>query len=281
MAIFALLRRLVSGEDVAAATPTEEAGGIREPPAPAAPPQPQQEKTTDTASAPKRPPLLPPPPPISGKPSAAASMVSMSGSVRSQGDSERPSAASSSSYRDFTGGGHADGGHWNDPPPVVFRGAPGAATPSAKKNASGAASAASPDPSTDASSFQLVDALPEVPDARADQELMISQGLRRALERVPVDAAAPPVARRMAEDTRRRMDELELRLPALSADLVHAICAIAVLVDRGLLADAQAANLALMHAGHDAELRWLVAIKRIIDMLEKEAQSVTAAATVS
>ncbi|KAJ2746895.1 hypothetical protein GGI20_000974 [Coemansia sp. BCRC 34301] len=254
--------------------------------------------------APKRMPL--PPPPISkafssAGVSATQSTASMA-SLRSQVESERKSAGSAAAYRDFTGGGHAGGGHWNDPPTVVFKAQQSPATTAAvSSSASSVAVKRKPiggsvSPSSKASSFVMVDEsataldkekddieeqLPQtptssgVPEDRTEQEKMARLLLRKALESVPLDSAALPMTRRMVDDTAKRLALLEERLPVLDATVVHSVCSIAVLIECGKLAEALAAHRDLMQAGFDSELKWLVGVKRVIELQQKSNSAVS------
>ncbi|KAJ2756092.1 hypothetical protein IWQ56_006360 [Coemansia nantahalensis] len=206
-------------------------------------------------------------------------------SLRSQVESERQAASASSVYRDFAGTGHADAGHWNDPPTVVFK--PHNKQPKAPK------AAGQEPPSPSASPFMIVDravtpngtaiaevtaaggppgaaaaSLVSLPDDPREQAEVLQRALRRAVASVDVDTASPMVAR-MVEDTRKRLQVLDERLPDLSPQLTAAVCAIALLVDQGLLAAATDAHRDLMQAGYDSELKWLVGIKRVIELRQK------------
>ncbi|KAJ2820184.1 hypothetical protein GGI24_004568, partial [Coemansia furcata] len=251
MPLISLFKRLVGaesspppGEEKAAAVASKEV-------TPELPPS----ETNDAGA--KRPVL---PPPMSkafsaAGPSGTASTASM-GSLRSQVESERKSGlTASAAYRNFTEGGTADGGHWNDPPTVVFKAQPSpTATLSSAKR--GAVS-----PSSKASSFVLVEEAPaepeakaeevDVPEDRREQEATASRLLRSALDAVALDT---PMAKRMADDTAKRLALLDERLPELDAAVVRAICAIALRVDAGQLAEALAGHRDLMQAGFDSEL---------------------------
>ncbi|KAJ2486588.1 hypothetical protein IWW37_005566 [Coemansia sp. RSA 2050] len=244
-----------------------------------------REEAKDSAVVERAP--LPPPPPMSkafslAGPSATQSTTSMA-SLRSQVESERKCGlAASASYRNFTEGGHADGGHWNDPPTVVFKAQQlSPATPSSVSSVRKEAVS----PPSQASSFVLVDeaASPsapadteakeeartvDVPEDRQEQEKVASRLLRKALDSVPLDSA-PPMAKRMVEDTAKRLALLDERLPELDAAVVHSVCSIAVLIDGCRLGEALAAHRDLLQAGFDAELKWLVGLKRLIELQPK------------
>ncbi|KAJ2261924.1 hypothetical protein EV176_006515, partial [Coemansia sp. RSA 451] len=91
-----------------------------------------------------------------------------------------------------------------------------------------------------------------------------------AVESVQLESATAMV-RRMAEDTIKRLVVLDERLPELDDELVRKVCAIAMLIDKGLLTEAADAHRNLMQAGHEAELKWLVGIKRVIELRQKAA----------
>ncbi|KAJ2780198.1 hypothetical protein H4R18_003592 [Coemansia javaensis] len=231
MPLLALLKRLVSAEAVAQPQPE---------PQPQPQPQPQPEPH-------------------------AQSVASMA-SLRTQVESERKAAsAAASAYRDFTGGGHADAGHWNDPPTVVFK-------PRAKPAEQQTPLSPSPfvlvDDAGEERSLPPADALVDRPESTAEQAAALARALRRAVDGVALDSASPMV-RRMVEDTTKRLDLLDERLPLLDPPLVAAACSVALLIDKGLLPEAADAHRALMQAGYDAELKWLVGIKRVIELRQK------------
>ncbi|KAJ1731361.1 hypothetical protein LPJ61_002575 [Coemansia biformis] len=236
---------------------------------------------------------MPPPPPqpqASMPPKGSVLVPTQStasmASLRSQVESERKAASSSSAYRDFTGGGHADVGHWNDPPTVVFK-------PQKKQTAAKKAANEPPSPSPSLSPFMIVDAavtpngtavaeatetnckrdiasLVSLPEQTQEQAEELTRALRRAVEGIDVDTASP-MTRRMVDDTNKRLEVLDERLPALDPQLVGAACTIALLIDKGLLTEAADAHRDLMQAGYDGELKWLVGIKRVIELCQKSA----------
>ncbi|KAJ2789858.1 hypothetical protein H4R20_007106 [Coemansia guatemalensis] len=216
-------------------------------------------------------------------------------SLRSQVESERQTASSSSMYQDFSCGGHADAGHWNDPPTVVFK--PHNLQPKKKQPETSPNGAAS-----DTSSFMMVDkavtpngtaiaeeaestgnrnagsataakpltSLVDLPEAREEQATTLTSTLRRIIDSIPLNAATP-MTKRMIEDTNKRLAFLDERLPALDDTLVSSACIIALLIDKGLLSEAADAHRNLMQAGYEAELKWLVGIKRVIELRQKSA----------
>ncbi|KAJ2355178.1 hypothetical protein GGF43_002840 [Coemansia sp. RSA 2618] len=191
-------------------------------------------------------------------------------SLRTQVESERQTASQASKYSDFTGGGHADAGHWNDPPTVVFK----AQGQAAKKKAA--------DTASETSSFMVVDSAVtpnatavaagapsvDVPEQRDERIAVVTRVLHAAVDSVPLDSATPMV-KRMAEDTGKRLAVLDERLPELDDVLVGKVCEIALLIDKGLLLEAADAHRNLMQAGHEAELKWLVGVKRAIELCQK------------
>ncbi|KAJ2116435.1 hypothetical protein IW146_001526 [Coemansia sp. RSA 922] len=276
MPFISLFKRLVGGDSNDTPPVEDKASGDDSPEIQT----PQSNEEINDSSALKQPPL--PPPPMSkafssAGPSAAQSTTSMA-SLRSQVETERQSGlAANLAYRNFTGGGHADGGHWNDPPTVVFKAQQSPATPSSassvKKRPVVVSDSVSP--SSKASSFVLVDeALPEakelvdVPEDRVEQEQTASQLLRKALDRVALDSATA-MTKRMVEDTAKRLALLDERLPELDAAVVSAVCSIAVRIDGYQLAEALSAHRDLMQAGFDSELKWLVGLKRLIELQPK------------
>ncbi|KAJ2636136.1 hypothetical protein GGF44_003196, partial [Coemansia sp. RSA 1694] len=90
-----------------------------------------------------------------------------------------------------------------------------------------------------------------------------------ALDGVSLDSAASPMTRRMVDDTAKRLALLDERLPELDAAVVHAVCSIAMLIERCQLSEALSAHRDLMQAGFDAELKWLVGVKRVIELQQK------------
>ncbi|KAJ2334395.1 hypothetical protein GGI00_001878 [Coemansia sp. RSA 2681] len=108
-----------------------------------------------------------------------------------------------------------------------------------------------------------------VPEDRQEQEQLASRLLRKALDGVSLDSAASPMTRRMVDDTAKRLALLDERLPELDAAVVHAVCSIAMLIERCQLSEALSAHRDLMQAGFDAELKWLVGVKRVIELLQK------------
>ncbi|KAJ2847155.1 hypothetical protein IWW36_003997 [Coemansia brasiliensis] len=213
-----------------------------------------------------------PPPPKSAllsKPATTAASSTSITSLRTQVETEKQNASSASMYRDFTGGGHADAGHWNDPPTVVFK------QPAKKKHTN--------DAESETSSFMLVDnavtpnatsvaaGAPsvDVPDGREEQNTLIVMKLDEAMQSLPAHIAETAINRRMADDTNKRLALLKDRLPQLDDSLAHAVCQIALLIDKGLLMEAADAHRNLMQSGHESELKWLVGIKRLIELCQK------------
>ncbi|KAJ1726353.1 hypothetical protein LPJ72_006366, partial [Coemansia sp. Benny D160-2] len=185
---------------------------------------------TETTQADEKKQPLPPPPPStpfirSQPPTNAASTASL----RSRVELERKTASSASIYTDFTRGGHADAGHWNDPPTTVFK----------KQNAAEAAAAATPSEigGSDASSFMVVDAKDKMPADRQDQVVLIKRILHSAIDDITA-ADSSPMTQRMAEDSAKRLALMDERLDAVDDALVAALCAIAVLVEAASPADA-------------------------------------------
>ncbi|KAJ1768414.1 hypothetical protein LPJ74_004868 [Coemansia sp. RSA 1843] len=221
---------------------------------------------------------LPPPPPLSASfkrslpPTSTASMTSL----RSRVELERKAASSTSIYTDFTSGGHADAGHWNDPPTTVFkkqsqRPKPAADTVVTPSEIGG----------SDASSFMVIenrdeedadgpaDPMDPVPEDCGDQILLIKRVLHGAVDAIDLADAAPMV-RRMVEDTTKRLALMDDRLDSVDGTLVAAVCSIALLVDsRKLNAAANAHRDLLQAETHTSELKWLVGIKRVIELLQK------------
>ncbi|KAJ2454614.1 hypothetical protein EV183_001362 [Coemansia sp. RSA 2336] len=208
-------------------------------------------------------PLPPPPPktPLSRAPPSSTSIASL----RTQVETERQNASSSSMYRDFTGGGHADAGHWNDPPTVVFK------QPAKKKPADADSEASfmlvddavTPNASNVAAGTPSVD----VPGGREEQNAVITSKLDAAMRSLNI--ADTSMNKRMADDTERRLALLKERLQSLDDSLAASVCQIALLIDKGLLLEAADAHRTLMQAGHEAELKWLVGIKRLIELCQK------------
>ncbi|KAJ2181124.1 hypothetical protein GGF45_001676 [Coemansia sp. RSA 551] len=215
----------------------------------------------------------PPPPPLaSSQPPTAGPSTTSIVSLRTQVESERQAASSSSMYRDFTGGGHADAGHWNDPPTIVFK---AQNQPAKKKTAyteSETSSFVNVDGAVTPSATTIAAGTPsvDIPEKREEQVVVLTRTLREAVESVQLESATAMV-RRMAEDTIKRLVVLDERLPELDDELVRKVCAIAMLIDKGLLTEAADAHRNLMQAGHEAELKWLVGIKRVIELRQKAA----------
>ncbi|KAJ2879510.1 hypothetical protein H4R27_005261 [Coemansia aciculifera] len=280
MPFISLFKRLVGGGDSSDAPPVEDKTSGEDTPEIQTP---QPNEGTNDSGALKQPPL--PPPPMSkvfssAGPSATQSTTSMA-SLRSQVESERQSGlAANAAYRNFTGGGHADGGHWNDPPTVVFKAQQSPATVSSASSVKKRPVASdSVSPSSKASSFVLVDeTLPstetkeelivDVPEDRNMQEQTASRLLRKALDRVSLDSASS-MTKRMVEDTAKRLALLDERLPELDAAVVHTVCSIAMRIDCYQLGEALNAHRDLMQAGFDSELKWLVGVKRLIELQPK------------
>ncbi|KAJ2614861.1 hypothetical protein H4S08_001513 [Coemansia sp. RSA 1365] len=259
----------------------------------------EPEKLSENSNSEK---TLPPPPPstIAYPPknstksglSNTQSTTSMA-SLRTQVESERQTASSSSMYQDFTRGGHADAGHWNDPPTVVFK--PQNLQPKKKQPEPSPNSAAS-----DTSSFMIVDStitpngtaiaeeaestrnqsaasttsakpltsLVDLPEGRDEQAEVLVNTLHRIVDCIPLDTASPMI-KRMVEDTNKRLALLGERLPTLDNTLVSSACIIALLIEKGMLLEAADAHRGLMQAGYEAELKWLVGLKRVIELRQK------------
>ncbi|KAJ2844121.1 hypothetical protein GGI22_006984, partial [Coemansia erecta] len=115
--------------------------------------------------------------------------------------------------------------------------------------------------------------LPAVPESRADQVDLIKRVLHGAVDAVDLDNATPMI-RRMAEDTAKRLTLMDDRLGSVDEALVAAVCAIAILVDSHKLNDAANAHRDLLQTEtHTSELKWLVGVKRAIELLQKNASS--------
>lgn len=260
MPLFSMLRKLVGSEE----TDTV----VSQPQPQQVPASPPQEKTPPT---PPLPPLSAPalsklPPKMNGSLLAATPSTTSMTSLRSQLEAERQTASSSSVYKDFTGTGHADGGHWNDPPTAVFK----------QQAASSGASSPYPTTTTPANKAdedkcsQIAEDIVKIPDSRQGQEDAIKSKLHAAVDQVSIDSApATPMIKRVVEDTNKRLTLLDERLPELKDDLVREVCRIAMLIDQGSLKEAVCVHRDLIQAGHDNELKWLVGIKRIIELHQK------------
>ncbi|KAJ1955781.1 hypothetical protein EC988_001694 [Linderina pennispora] len=218
--------------------------------------EPKLPPITPSSSAKPSPPL-PPPPPVSSKFGSMHS-VSSSTSLRSQVEAERRvDQRQALNYTDFTQPGHAAGGHWNDPPVVVFK----------KKPAASSAAI------SEASSFVAVDQVvleeeEELPEGREAREEMAQTLLRAALEGIDKEELVP-MMRRVAEDAERRLVVMGERLGSVSDALVAGVCRVAVLVERNELARAAVAQREVMQSGSESELKWLLGVKRIIEIKQK------------
>ncbi|KAJ2628321.1 hypothetical protein H4R22_003947 [Coemansia sp. RSA 1290] len=223
---------------------------------------------TKAQESPETPTLIPPPPPKTLLSKAAPSSTSIT-SLRTQVETEKQNASSTSMYRDFTGGGHADAGHWNDPPTVVFK------QPAAKKKPANDAesetsfmlvdNAVTPNASNVAAGTPSVD----VPEGREEQNSVITNKLDDAMRSLNANIADTSMNKRMVDDTEKRLALLKERLLVLDDSLATSVCQIALLIDKGLLLEAADAHRNLMQSGHESELKWLVGIKRLIELCQK------------
>ncbi|KAJ1788992.1 hypothetical protein LPJ59_005428 [Coemansia sp. RSA 2399] len=282
MPLLSFIKRLVSAEEI----PTEkQPNEVPE----ATDDAPATEPTITTTEESKQPPPPPPPPPSTPfKRNLPPTNTSSTASLRSRVELERKTASSASIYTDFTSGGHADAGHWNDPPTTVFK-----KQQRPKPSAADTVVTPSEIGGSNASSFMVVDnnrddemsandseekedvssKCPDVPESRADQVDLINRVLHGAVDAVDLDDASPMI-RRMAEDTAKRLTLMDDRLGSVDEALVAAVCAIAMLVDACKLNDAANAHRDLLQTEtHTSELRWLVGVKRVIELLQKNASS--------
>ncbi|KAI8321077.1 hypothetical protein GQ54DRAFT_317778 [Martensiomyces pterosporus] len=279
------------------------------------PPPPLTPNATASSEGSPKPPLPPPPPKGNLHTLASTHSTSSIASLRSQVEEERRTASSASVYTDFTGGGHADAGHWNDPPTIVFKphalakkktmthsASAAAVLDHSSSNASAGVGADTGDAS-EASSFIMVegsatpsgmlsadaspkntgeadgeadgeeskgeaDSLTGLPEGRDEQAGAATRLLRKAVDGISMETATPMV-KRMVEDTNKRLALLDERMPELNDHLIQAVCSIALLIDGGELAQAANAHRELMQAGYDGELKWLLGVKRVIELQQK------------
>ncbi|KAJ2514918.1 hypothetical protein H4217_005489 [Coemansia sp. RSA 1939] len=264
MPLLSFFKRLVSAEELPVEQQQQQQQQI--PPSEAADGVSPTDAETTQADEKKQP--LPPPPPStpfirSQPPTNAASTASL----RSRVELERKTASSASIYTDFTRGGHADAGHWNDPPTTVFK----KQQPQNAAEAAAAAAAVTPSEigGSDASSFMVVDAKDKMPADRQGQMVLIKRILHSAIDDINA-ADSSPMAQRMAEDSAKRLALMDERLDAVDDALVATLCTIAVLVEAASLADAASVLRDLLQTdAYTAELKWLVGVKRIIELLQK------------
>ncbi|KAJ2551319.1 hypothetical protein EV175_003734 [Coemansia sp. RSA 1933] len=282
MPLLSFIKRLVSAEDI----PTEKQQQQDPQATLTAAEETQQQKEEE---AKQQLPLPPPPPSASSAPfirNLPPSHTPSTNSLRSRVELERKAASSASIYTDFTSGGHADAGHWNDPPTTVFK-------KQQRSKPSAISETVTVTPSeiggSDASSFMVVGSSnrdddgasassassassardPAVPEDREDQVGLIKRALHGAVKGIDLDNATPMV-RRMAEDTAKRLELMDSRLDSVDDALVAAVCAIAMLVDTRNLSGAANAHRDLLQAeSHTSELKWLVGVKRVIELLQK------------
>ncbi|KAJ1723950.1 hypothetical protein LPJ53_001759, partial [Coemansia erecta] len=229
----------------------------------------------------RAPPPPPPPPPTSSSvrlAAAAAAPRNAASATPLHTSHSRPAISraesSASVYKDFTGGGHADNGHWNDPPAAVFRSGGGGNTSGSN---SGTASRAEGftvvDGATTPNGTMVAEEVEDVPETRGEQEEVVRSELVAALEALQGGQAAGKVL----EDTRRRVDVLlgsdageAGRLEEIDGRLLEQVCRLCVLLKAGKFAEALAAHReAVVLPGGDLELRWLVGVKRLVELRSK------------
>ncbi|KAI9505332.1 hypothetical protein BX070DRAFT_221911, partial [Coemansia spiralis] len=185
-----------------------------------------------------------PPPPLSTL--TTASVVSLKSRV------ETEKQTTPSIYKDFTGNGHADRGHWNDPPTTVFK------TGVQRKQQDVVAE----------KKEEAVEAEAELPEGRTERIEQTTRVFCNVLDGIE-KTEMPPLAVRMAEDTRKRLGLMSERLPALDDTIISMLCAIAMLIEDNRLNEALGKHRELLQAGYNSELKWLVAIKRVIELQQK------------
>ncbi|KAJ2360356.1 hypothetical protein IW150_007527, partial [Coemansia sp. RSA 2607] len=193
MPLLSFIRKFVAGTDEANDSTTEPTQSPVSPDA-----HTPVEKQPEAAKPPTQSARVPPPPPTSACVRLATRNAGSSSTLHTS--SSRPSLAraesSASVYKDFTGTGHAENGHWNDPPAAVFRSAAAAAA------GSGAASKTEGftvvDGATTPNGTMVAEALEDVPETRGEQEEVVRRELKAALEVLEGSQASGKVL----EDTR-------------------------------------------------------------------------------
>ncbi|KAJ1643740.1 hypothetical protein LPJ64_004519 [Coemansia asiatica] len=191
---------------------------------------------------------VPPPPPMD------AGQTKPGGVERSLEVSRTESTVSV--YKDFTGTGHADRGHWNDPPPAVFK---QTGTPTGFTMVDGAVTPNG----TLVAETQTDDIGEMMPEERVGREEMVRRVVKETLEQVEQRSAGD--AERVVNDTRKRLDVLvDGRLEAVDDYLVAQLCRLCALLECKRHGDALGVHREIVRTpGYDAESRWLVGIKRL------------------
>ncbi|KAJ2721163.1 hypothetical protein GGI07_004145 [Coemansia sp. Benny D115] len=256
-----------------------------------------------TQPPPPSPPSMPPPPPLSSR-ASGQSTLQASGSASSarrvlevqRSEGIQRVESSSSVYRDFTGTGHDEDGHWNDPPSAVFKALPPAAAGVGKKRKDDTA-AVSPaaadgftmvdgamtpngtlvaethedaaDDDGDAVARELLEALPSL--GRPEREALVRDALGSALSSVSTSGdQLDAMARRVLDDTSKRLDVLYSRIAVLDDSMLEALCVLAKYLECSRYSDALGVQKQLLQS-HEEELRWLVGVKRLVELAQKRA----------
>ncbi|KAJ1675213.1 hypothetical protein EV182_001711 [Spiromyces aspiralis] len=197
--------------------------------------------------------------------------------------SQAPSTDSreSSVYRDFTGPGHAERGHWNDPPKNIFAAAGKSGTEEGAKTRRRTTWYAAPSSATNAaaqgepaSSGQLsenqqakrgedgaeVGSNAESFDREKAVEF-INKTIDRIISEAPTDSA---MIKRMTEDTSKRMDVLRDCLDSLNVVMVSMINEIAL--ENADYERALTIHRSLSKAAFGDQSKWVIGLKRLIEI---------------
>lgn len=151
---------------------------------------------------------------------------------------------SSSDYKNFTGQGHADKGHWNDPPAQVFAN-PKASDPQGNLGVSS-------------------------PDAATPNLSECSARLKKILETITPTGA--PDYKRKLDDTSMRLKQLDAIEPSsISPDIFAALLLVVESLEKNDLASATKYHTQMMLSNYESNSKWLIGLKRLVD-LKKETQ---------
>ncbi|KAJ2705004.1 hypothetical protein FB645_002790 [Coemansia sp. IMI 203386] len=276
MPFFSFIKKLVVASEETPEEPVTTTTATTEPQLeqetkPLAPPPKSTSFVNDSVEKPSIP---PPPPPPSSMPSTATSNSSLRLADRFPPNISR-TESSTSVYKDFTGTGHADRGHWNDPPSTAFKqpvSANNNMNVDKRENLEGFAivdGAMTPNGTLVAETSEMDLEEEEIPEGRERRDLMVRQILEQVMEQVRQANDDKEVKK--VEDTGKRVKVLlDQRLCLVDDYLVAKLCRLCVFLKNKQYTEALAAHREIIVTpGYDCESKWLVGIKRVIELAQK------------
>ncbi|KAI9599191.1 hypothetical protein BDF19DRAFT_430383 [Syncephalis fuscata] len=195
-------------------------------------------------------PSLPPPPPFTGLNAANRPPAPPR---RSTVPDTPYQYSQTGNYRDFRDYNHTEDGHWNDVPTSVLA--------SARKRSGTLPSSDNDEKQSDT-------------NTKTGDSLDVN-GLATSIQAILEECTAAiavfnPTQKRMLEDTKRRMNELLVRLKdnQVKAHILTALSTFLNAINSQDYTTANQVHLDLMQTDFDSEGRWLVGAKRLVELMQ-------------